>query len=72
MNTRYEKEGLLLFLSFLFSFYINFLCDFPFIQGAWISLPLKVMSVWMNWSNSTIELYSSTWNQAGGRCILFI
>ena len=45
----------------LFPILINFLCDFPFIQGAWwISFPTKVIPVWMNQSNSTIELSGSS------------
>ena len=40
--------------------YINFRYDSPFIQGAWwISFPPRVIPVWMNQSNSTIELTSS-------------
>ena len=41
--------------------YINFLCHFSFIQGvSWISFPPQVIPVWMNQSNSTIELSSSS------------
>ena len=47
--------------SHLFLFYINFLCDFSFIHGAWwISFPPQVMPVWTNLGNSTIELLSSS------------
>ena len=60
-NYLQNKEIVKTEVSNLFPPYINFLCDFSFIQGAWwISFPLQVIPAWMNNSNWTIELSNSS------------
>ena len=58
--------------AIFFVYCINFLCDFPFIQRAWwISFPPEVIAVWMNQSNWTIELSSSSQPEIRQRRVAF-